>query len=563
MSKRSFQKGDFTGKVFSPVLLLSFFVFVFLPLFSQGVEVPELFNYQGLLLDSVGAPLPDGEYGLQFSVHNAEEGGLMIWGPQVCEGVNDPENGLHSKVLVKNGEFHLVLGPKDTYGAEISTAFTQDNAWLEIEVTIDKDGNSVTDGIIKPRQRFLSAPYAFYSRRIPMVDPDEDAKIINVEDGFDIKSSQDGTLRASLIGKEYGGELKCYHTNGAETLALRGGKSGYTGGRFDLRDTNEQNLITMHAMSNGNPEHIMYQKDGHHGIISSVYDNGGIVKCCNSSGAKTVQIWGYGAYGGCINLYNHSGQPLLETSHKASNHYLNFYNIYGKQCVNLIGVHNDWGYIYLKNNEVDNVKIYPGFFELKNSTGVVDMRLYNDPWLDLYNNGDINMYDNNGTRQVHIYTTNGHGYIYANEKHFQIPHPTKPGMVLDHACIEGPELAVFYRGEAQLNGGVAEIALPEYFEALTRKENRTVQLTCKNGWAPIFYEDIINGKFKVKTTDQGNPSQEFSWEVKAVRADVDPLQPEQSEQELKEAESSRRAKRERTSPDVDTQTDHAPEGPTQ
>jgi len=38
--------------------------------------------------------------------------------------------------------------------------------------------------------------------------------------------------------------------------------------------------------------------------------------------------------------------------------------------------------------------------------------------------------------------------------------------------------------------------------------------------------DVENGRFIVKTTEYGNPAQEFYWEVKAVRADIDPLQVE-------------------------------------
>jgi hypothetical protein len=36
-------------------------------------------------------------------------------------------------------------------------------------------------------------------------------------------------------------------------------------------------------------------------------------------------------------------------------------------------------------------------------------------------------------------------------------------------------------------------------------------------------ENFPNNKFSVCTTDSGNPSQEFYWEVKAIRADVKPL----------------------------------------
>ncbi|HKQ74568.1 MAG TPA: LamG domain-containing protein, partial [Blastocatellia bacterium] len=109
------------------------------------------------------------------------------------------------------------------------------------------------------------------------------------------------------------------------------------------------------------------------------------------------------------------------------------------------------------------------------------------------------------------------GKIWAQEKNFLIPHPIKPGYNLVHSCIEGPEVGVYYRGEAQLRKGETLIRLPEYFEALTRKEGRTVQLTAK-GKEPfrLSYEEIKDGQFKVYGTKSNG---EFSWEVKAVRAD--------------------------------------------
>ncbi len=117
------------------------------------------------------------------------------------------------------------------------------------------------------------------------------------------------------------------------------------------------------------------------------------------------------------------------------------------------------------------------------------------------------------------------GTANANVKNFEIDHPLDPeNMKLVHSVVEGPEIAVFYRGESKLVKGRVVIELPHYFESLTRKENRTVQLTCKDGGSILFVSgEIKDGKFEVKTTKDGNQNQAFYWEVKAVRADVDPL----------------------------------------
>jgi hypothetical protein len=113
-------------------------------------------------------------------------------------------------------------------------------------------------------------------------------------------------------------------------------------------------------------------------------------------------------------------------------------------------------------------------------------------------------------------------------KHFVINHPLDPeNRSLDHVCIEGPEAAVYYRGSGRLAGGRAEVELPEYFEALTRVEDRTVLLTavCDDDEpvAVLAVSPLRDGRFTVRVADGTNPRQRFHWEVKAVRADVERL----------------------------------------
>ncbi|MBI4174649.1 MAG: tail fiber domain-containing protein, partial [Candidatus Aenigmarchaeota archaeon] len=119
------------------------------------------------------------------------------------------------------------------------------------------------------------------------------------------------------------------------------------------------------------------------------------------------------------------------------------------------------------------------------------------------------------------------GNIVGTTKNFQIPHPLGTKNWLIHSTIEGPEIAVYYRGEARLVNGTATIVLPAYFEALVRKENRTVLLTPKfdnnESISTIAASSVNNGTFRVRAIDSNNPQQKFFWEVKAVRADVPAL----------------------------------------
>jgi hypothetical protein len=114
----------------------------------------------------------------------------------------------------------------------------------------------------------------------------------------------------------------------------------------------------------------------------------------------------------------------------------------------------------------------------------------------------------------------------ATTKNFRIVHPLDPTKYLNHSSLESPDIAVFYRGEGQTSSGFTTITLPDYFEALTRPEGRTVLLT------PLFEDDnesfgmvaagrVHEGAFRVRSD---NPAQRFYWEVKAIRADVDELE---------------------------------------
>lgn len=152
---------------------------------------------------------------------------------------------------------------------------------------------------------------------------------------------------------------------------------------------------------------------------------------------------------------------------------------------------------------------------------------------DSYLNGNVGI----GTSPSYSYKLNVNGNanvsgtFSATTKNFVINHPLDPkNKQLVHSSLEGPEVGVYYRGEGQLENGRATIELPSYFEALTRKENRTVLLTPKfDNNEPISNlaaSNVENGKFYIRAIGQDNLSQKFYWEVKAIRGDVPLLEVE-------------------------------------
>lgn len=130
----------------------------------------------------------------------------------------------------------------------------------------------------------------------------------------------------------------------------------------------------------------------------------------------------------------------------------------------------------------------------------------------------------------------GEAWFSANKgKTFVIEHPTHDTSYLVHATLEGPENAVFYRGEACLEHGLAIIELPHYFEALTHEDGRTVQLTAVDGFDRLAVQSqdgqaVSGGQFSV-ISDNPHSTQRFMWEVKAVRKDIEPLEVEVSKED--------------------------------
>jgi hypothetical protein len=109
-----------------------------------------------------------------------------------------------------------------------------------------------------------------------------------------------------------------------------------------------------------------------------------------------------------------------------------------------------------------------------------------------------------------------------------VKHPSS-GKTLVYAAVEGPEAVVYHRGEARLSNGRVIVALPDYFEALTRPERRTVSLTNIDGFDRLAVQrqegaQVANHSFIV-ISDNPVSSQLFTWEVKAVRSDIPAVNP--------------------------------------
>jgi hypothetical protein len=114
--------------------------------------------------------------------------------------------------------------------------------------------------------------------------------------------------------------------------------------------------------------------------------------------------------------------------------------------------------------------------------------------------------------------SNGGGHVLSNKKNlpFDMPHPNKEGWRLRHVCIEGPEIAVYFRGRVKNR---EEISYPSYWKGLVDWTTVTVNLT------PIgAHQNVIVKRFdedKIYLQSKGGMPIDCFYHVTARRLDDD------------------------------------------
>jgi len=118
---------------------------------ATAFAVPEYINYQARIFDATGAPM-QGTYAISFAIFDASREGNMVWGLFSCDGLVG--EGHADAVVVWDGWFNVILGPRDAAGRSLLPAFESQNGkprFVEIQV----QGETIS-----PRQQLLAAPYA-------------------------------------------------------------------------------------------------------------------------------------------------------------------------------------------------------------------------------------------------------------------------------------------------------------------------------------------------------------------------------------------------------------------
>lgn len=110
--------------------------------------------------------------------------------------------------------------------------------------------------------------------------------------------------------------------------------------------------------------------------------------------------------------------------------------------------------------------------------------------------------------------------VAAPFKQFNIKHPSKSGHRLIHACLEGPEVGVYYRGHLK---GDNKIVLPEYWNNLINPESITVHFTPYRFYQELYVKSIEWGKI-VHIVNNSGGTIDCDFIVYAERIDVPKLE---------------------------------------
>jgi hypothetical protein len=252
---------------------------------------------------------------------------------------------------------------------------------------------------------------------------------------------------------------------------------------------------------------------------SKIYANGAVASTSTTTGALTVA--GGVGIGGAVNIggnvvvgtqYGSSGFRCQIATTSTVTDCLNVVSPDGSQ---LFIIPHAGGAMYNGLMQTGDQGIV--FGGAGGSYGVA-VGLTLTPWLNAGTSGLRIAGNGNVTTPNTFYC--GALYVNGASKTFVIDNPIDKNKYLIHACLEGPTTDVFYRGESQLRNGTVNIKLPEYFEKLTEKNNRTILLTHIEGFDKLAVKKggVKNGTFTVYS-DNPKSDQEFYWEVKAIRKD--------------------------------------------
>jgi len=139
-----------------------------------------------------------------------------------------------------------------------------------------------------------------------------------------------------------------------------------------------------------------------------------------------------------------------------------------------------------------------------------------------------------GTTSVSgYYALQVNGNIQGSYKSFVIDHPTKENKQLAHACLEGPEIGVYFRGKSTSD----TIVVADYWDSLVDIDTMTVDLTAIGPGQDLFVSSIKENGDVVVGTNTDEPLN-YYYVVYGERKDINKLDVEFEIEENNDEEES-------------------------
>ncbi|UCG43265.1 MAG: hypothetical protein JSU73_01210, partial [candidate division WOR-3 bacterium] len=107
---------------------------------ADAITIPRMLSYQGKLTDTMGVPVPNGNYSIRFALYTQASGGSPYW--------QETQN-----VSTEDGLFAVLLGSV----TPVPYAPEAGNLYLGMKVGSDPE--------MTPRIRIVSAAYSYLSRK--------------------------------------------------------------------------------------------------------------------------------------------------------------------------------------------------------------------------------------------------------------------------------------------------------------------------------------------------------------------------------------------------------------
>lgn len=233
--------------------IFSLIIFIFITPAHAASGINQQINFQGRLLNSQGAVVPDGYYNIEFKIYQDGDGqtagdttgspaGTLKW---TEDYLNTNGNG----VEVKNGFLSVQLGSITPFGSNID--WNQDTLWLSMNIA--GTGTSCTpfsscspDGEMLPMKRLTSTPYAINSGLLGGLSS---AQYIQLAQGVQTDASNSSSLSINKTGSGNIVDLQssgvgsfaidnsgniAFGTNADHTISINAASSGVTGSSLTI-----------------------------------------------------------------------------------------------------------------------------------------------------------------------------------------------------------------------------------------------------------------------------------------------------------------------------------------